>query len=224
MHFVRVSGSIGLTSLWISLISYFLSFILYLISFCLSDWIVYGTVPIKIGIWRLCDIEVAGYDRCADWSSRSYPTNITNNAFLGPPDFVRTSQSLEVVALVFYVIAGILLVVGLCQRSMGLLFFASSMSMFITVIFASATIGLFAAQGKNTFSGHLSFAWWLALVALSISIISAFSLVVLSFYILPLPPTIQNKMAESNGKVFYPSPPYSSNVYAAHDISSEYIH
>lgn len=59
MNLVRVSGSIGLGSLWISVISYFLSFIPYLISFSLADWIVYGTVPIKIGIWRLCDIQVS---------------------------------------------------------------------------------------------------------------------------------------------------------------------
>ncbi len=58
MNFVRVSGSTGLTSLCISLLSYFISLILYMISFCLSDWIVYTSIPIKIGIWRLCDIEV----------------------------------------------------------------------------------------------------------------------------------------------------------------------
>ena len=58
MNMVRVSGKIGLTSLWISLVTYFVSLILYLISFCLPDWIIYQTIPIKIGIWRLCDIEV----------------------------------------------------------------------------------------------------------------------------------------------------------------------
>lgn len=58
MKMVRVSGRIGLISLWVSLIAYFVSLILYLISFCLPDWIVYEKFPIKIGIWRLCDIEV----------------------------------------------------------------------------------------------------------------------------------------------------------------------
>lgn len=58
MNFVRVSGRIGLTSLWISVSSYFLSLILYVISFCLSDWIIYKKVAIKIGLWRLCDINV----------------------------------------------------------------------------------------------------------------------------------------------------------------------
>jgi hypothetical protein len=58
MNLVRVSGSIGLTSLWISVLSYFISLILYIISFCLSDWVVYTSIPIKIGIWRLCDTEV----------------------------------------------------------------------------------------------------------------------------------------------------------------------
>lgn len=47
-------------------------------------------------------------------------------------DFVGTSQSLEIVALVFYIIGGLLLIVGLFQRSMGLFFFGSSMSMFVT--------------------------------------------------------------------------------------------
>ncbi len=63
-----------------------------------------------------------------------------------------------------------------------------------SVIFASATIALFAGQGKNTYAGYLSFAWWLALVALVISIISAISLIILSFYIAPVPTINQNKM------------------------------
>lgn len=58
MNFVRVSGKIGLINLWISISSYFLSFILYLISFCLPDWILYTSIPVKIGLWRLCDIQV----------------------------------------------------------------------------------------------------------------------------------------------------------------------
>jgi hypothetical protein len=64
MNFVRVSGSIGLTSLWISVLSYFLSLILYIISFCLPDWVVYTSIPIKIGIWRLCDTEVCFISFC----------------------------------------------------------------------------------------------------------------------------------------------------------------
>ncbi|CAF1543271.1 unnamed protein product [Adineta ricciae] len=224
MNFVRVSGKIGLTSLWISLASYFLSFILYIISFSLPDWIVYTAVPVKVGIWRLCDVQVIGYDRCADWSARTYPSNATNTAFMGPPDFVRTSQSLEVVALVFYIIAGILLLIGLCQRSMGILFFASSMSMLITVIFASATVGLFAGQGKTTYLGYLSFAWWMALIALIISLVSVIFLLVLSFYILPLPMVNENKMIDPNSKMYYTSPPYSTNLYSPHDVNTDYMH
>ena len=58
MSFVQVSGRIGFISLWISLLSYFLSFIFYLLSFFLIDWIIYQPISIKIGIWRLCDIQV----------------------------------------------------------------------------------------------------------------------------------------------------------------------
>ena len=58
MNFVRVSGRIGLTSLCLSLICSFISLIFYLISFCLSDWIFYQTIPIKIGLWKLCDVQV----------------------------------------------------------------------------------------------------------------------------------------------------------------------
>ncbi len=111
----------------------------------------------------------------------------------------------------FFIIAGMLLIVGLCQRSMGLLFFGSSMSMFIaglkilkikkiicnkyiSVIFQSASIGLFAGKGKTSHSGYLSFAWWVALVAFVISVISAIALTILSFYIVPPPMPNQNKM------------------------------
>lgn len=59
MNFVRVSGSIGLTSLWISVSSYFISLVLYIISFFLPDWVVYTSIPVKIGLWRLCDIQVS---------------------------------------------------------------------------------------------------------------------------------------------------------------------
>jgi hypothetical protein len=59
MHWVRVSGSIGACSLCVSLLSYFVSLILYLMSFSLPDWIVYAPMPVKIGLWRICDIEVS---------------------------------------------------------------------------------------------------------------------------------------------------------------------
>ena len=65
---------------------------------------------------------------------------------------------------------------------------------FVSVIFASAAIGLFAVQGRANYFGYLSFAWWIALVALIISIIAAFSLLILSFYIVPLPTIIDHKM------------------------------
>jgi hypothetical protein len=96
---------------------------------------------------------------------------------------------------------------------MGLLFFSSSMSMFIaglkalkiknnisfsskyiSVIFQIAAISLFAGKGKTPLVGYLSFAWWVALIALVISVISAIALTILSFYITPAPAKIQNKM------------------------------
>ncbi|CAF0820896.1 unnamed protein product [Rotaria sordida] len=215
MNFVRVSGRIGQTTLWISLSSYFISLILYLISFSLPDWIVYTSIPVKIGLWRLCDIQIIGYDRCSDWNARVYLTNITNSGFLGPPDFIRTSQSLEIVAFIFYIIGGILFLTGLTQRSIGLLFFGSSISIFITVIFTSSTICLFALQGKSSYIGYLSFSWWIALVAFIISLINALSSFILSFYIQPPPNINQNNINVKNDKMFYSLPPYSSDVYLA---------
>ncbi|CAF1010506.1 unnamed protein product [Adineta steineri] len=98
----------------VSLISYLLSFILYIIAFSIFDWIVYTTVSAK--------------------STRTYSSNATNTPFMDLPDFIRTSQSLEVVALIVYVIARISLLI---------------------VLFASATIGLFAGQGKTPYMGYL---------------------------------------------------------------------
>ncbi len=62
------------------------------------------------------------------------------------------------------------------------------------MIFLSATIGLFAGKGKYFHLGYLSFAWWVALVALAIAILSAIALTILSFYIAPTPAINQNKM------------------------------
>jgi hypothetical protein len=61
------------------------------------------------------------------------------------------------------------------------------------VIFLSSTIGLFAGKGKTSYIGYLSFAWWLALVALIFAFISAIALTILSFYILPISINNQNK-------------------------------
>jgi hypothetical protein len=56
------------------------------------------------------------------------------------------------------------------------------------------TIGLFAGKGKTSHVGYLSFAWWVACVALAFSFISAIALTILSFYIAPIPTINHNKM------------------------------
>jgi hypothetical protein len=67
-------------------------------------------------------------------------------------------------------------------------------SYFNLVIFVSATVALFAGQGRSPYLGYLSFAWWMALIALIISLISSLSLMILSFYITPISETMENQM------------------------------
>ncbi len=65
---------------------------------------------------------------------------------------------------------------------------------YILAIFLTSTIGLFAGKGKTSHVGYLSFAWWVASVALAFSFISAIALTILSFYIAPIPTINHNKM------------------------------
>ena len=128
-------------------------------------------------------------------------------------DFIRTSQSLQIVALLFYLLAGISLVSGLAQRSAPLFFFGSGTSIlltgfvlnerrsmiisrnvfpfartlcFVLVVFSLCSVCLFAVRGKSVHIGSLSFSWWAGLLALIISFIDALALIVLSFYVQPM--------------------------------------
>ncbi len=95
MNLVRVSGSIGLISLWISLLSYFSSLILYIISFSLPDWIVYTSKPIKVGIWRLCDIQV----RLFYYIFFSFDCNnrllVMIDVLIGVPEFIQVISQMK---------------------------------------------------------------------------------------------------------------------------------
>ncbi|CAF0846178.1 unnamed protein product [Didymodactylos carnosus] len=194
---VRTIG-IGRIFLTVSLVTYLLSLALNIVSFSTSEWLVYTDVSIKIGLWRICDTATVGYDKCADWNDRTYPTNLSNIAFTGPPDYVKSSQGLEIVAFIFYMITGVVLFLAFLKFSIPLLFLISAILMLISAIFLAATLGIMCDQGRTRHNGYLHFAWWIGLVGMIFTLLCGLSLCALSFYIQPISKQLAfNKMTEA---------------------------
>ncbi|CAF0771605.1 unnamed protein product [Didymodactylos carnosus] len=161
MTIVMVVRTIGIGRIFLPfvLVTYLLALTLNIISFSAPDWLVYTDVSIKIGLWRICDTSKIGYDKCADWNDRTYPTNLANTVFIGPPDYVKSSQGLEIISFLFYIITGMLLLFAILKFSIPLLFFIGAIMLLISVIFLSATLGIMCNQGRARHGGYLHFAW-----------------------------------------------------------------
>jgi hypothetical protein len=118
--------------------------------------------------------------------------------------YVRSSQALEIVSLVFYVFAALFILIGLIDLQQlpfeipflvaaGLLFICSifyikiinykKLNLFFLVIFISATLGLMSVQGRNNHkAAFLDWAWWNGLVGLIMTIICFFALLSMIAY------------------------------------------
>jgi hypothetical protein len=57
--------------------------VLNLVSFGGNRWITYVDVPVRFGLWRVCDTSKAGL--CNDWSDDKFASNVTNSIFGGKP-------------------------------------------------------------------------------------------------------------------------------------------
>lgn len=109
----------------ISTISYL---VLNLVSFAGNRWVQYVDVPVRIGLWRVCDTTTAGL--CNSWSNPfvSSITDILFNSskpgliieyfickylFSFKKGFIRSSQALEIISLIFYVIGALFILIGI---------------------------------------------------------------------------------------------------------------
>ncbi|UJR30744.1 hypothetical protein I4U23_018264 [Adineta vaga] len=152
----------------LSTISYL---VLNIVSFAGTSWISYIDAPIRFGLWRVCDTSTSGL--CNQWADDTYSSNITT--FVSgttKPSFIRTSQALEIISLIFSVIAAVLIIIGIINLA-GLfitMFALAAGLLLICIIFLSATLGVMSVQGRSGRIGaYLDWAWWNGLVDMNMS-------------------------------------------------------
>ncbi|CAF1220172.1 unnamed protein product [Rotaria sordida] len=161
----------------ISTISYL---VLNLVSFGGNSWITYTDVPIRFGLWRVCDMSTPGY--CNQWFDDIYTSNVTSSTFPGgKPGFIRSSQALEIISLIFYIFAAFLIILGIINLDglpFEIMFLAAAVLLFICIIFLSATLGVMSVQGRNNHPlAFLDWAWWNGLVGLIMTIVTFVALI-----------------------------------------------
>ncbi|CAF3597769.1 unnamed protein product [Rotaria sp. Silwood1] len=154
--------------------------VLNLVSFGGTSWITYTDVPIRFGLWRVCDTTTSGL--CNQWADNSFKSNITSNTFpAGKPSFIQSSQALEIISLIFYIFAAFLIIIGIIDLDglpFEIMFLAAAVLLFISIVFISATLGVMSVQGRSNHSGaFLDWAWWNGLVGLIMTIICFISLI-----------------------------------------------
>ncbi|CAF0982003.1 unnamed protein product [Adineta steineri] len=168
-----------------------------LVSFAGTPWITYSDVPIHFGLWRVCDISAPGL--CNQWSDKNYSSNNTRVTFGSKPGFITSVQPLEIISLIFYVIAAVLIILGILNLDgmpYYIMFIAAAILLFICITFLSATLGVMSVQGRR---GHilarLDWAWWNGLVGLIMTIITFLALIIL---VLDMRYSAVNKGASKN--------------------------
>ncbi|CAF3017390.1 unnamed protein product [Rotaria sp. Silwood2] len=168
-------GRLLLFVIILSTISYL---VLNLVSFGGTPWITYTNVSITFGLWRVCYTGESGV--CNQWTDNTYDSS-----------FIKSSQPLEIISLIFYVFAAFLIMFGIINlggSSFQIMFLAAAILLFICIVFISATLGVMSVQGRSDYSGFLDWAWWNGLVGLIMTIVFFFSLfaIILDMRLSPL--------------------------------------
>ncbi|UJR17372.1 hypothetical protein I4U23_004267 [Adineta vaga] len=172
----------GLLGLIIAL--YILLLVLNLISFGGLAWITYTDYNIQFGLWRVCSGAVSASRTCSQWSGGQNTIDATTNAiiFNGKPGFIQAAQGLEITSIIFYIFAGIFLILGIIdlqKLSLEIAFIVATSLLFLTVIFLSAALGVMSVQGRSNHPGaYLDWAWWIGLLGLIVTIICIALLIV----------------------------------------------
>jgi hypothetical protein len=74
------NGGLGRLLLVIIIITTISYLVINLVSFGGNRWITYVDVPVRFGLWRVCDTTAPGL--CNSWTSK-FASNITYNTFSG---------------------------------------------------------------------------------------------------------------------------------------------
>ncbi|CAF0926079.1 unnamed protein product [Adineta ricciae] len=208
---------------------YIFLLILNLVSFGGLQWIMYTDYNLQFGLWRVCYGAVSATRTCSQWSSDSNTVDSATNAviFSGKPGFIQAAQGLEITSIILYIIAGVLIILGIIDLAvmpLETMFLAAAALLFLTIIFLSAALGVMSVQGRSNHPGaYLDWAWWIGLLGLIVTIICVVLIIV---FILDIYQTNTPKMNNGNsftpqrqnwsgfapmiaGSLAYP-PPYSS--------------
>ncbi|CAF1489360.1 unnamed protein product [Rotaria sordida] len=200
-------GRVLLLVIIISTISYL---VLNLVSFGGTPWITYNDVPIRFGLWTVCNTNTSG--ACNQWIDNTYNSNISA-IFPEKPGFIQSSQALEIISLIFYIFAALLIILGIIDLDglpFQVMFLAAAVLLFICIVFLSATLGVMSVQGRNNHSGSLEWAWWVGLVGLIMTIIDFFALIALILVMRVSPSnrqTLKMKNSKKAKQVYGPSVP-----------------
>ncbi|CAF4507413.1 unnamed protein product, partial [Rotaria socialis] len=180
--FLFPKSGLGRFLLLVIIISTLSYMVLNIVSFAGTPWITTNVENIQFGLWKVCDKSTNG--SCNQWSDRVYNTNTTRNTFSrGKPSYIRTSQALEIISLIFYAFAAALIIIGIINSD-GLpyifMFLGAAALLFVAMVFLSATLGVMSVQGRsNRISAFLDWAWWNGMVGLIMTIICFFALIAL---------------------------------------------
>ncbi|CAF3572193.1 unnamed protein product [Rotaria socialis] len=182
----------------ISTISYM---ILNIVSFAGTPWITTHAENIQFGLWRVCDQSVNG--SCYDWSDTAL--------FGGKPSYIRSSQALEIISIIFYVFAAGLILIGILNFDgvrYYFVFIGAAALLLVAITFISATLGVMSVQGRsNRIAAFLDWAWWNGLIGLIMTITCCFSLIA---FILDMKLSARNRQTPK-----FERRPKQNNVFAA---------
>ncbi|CAF1425926.1 unnamed protein product [Adineta ricciae] len=139
---------------------------------------------------------------CSQWSSDSNVVDSATNVviFSGKPGFIQAAQGLEITSIILYIIAGVLIILGIIDLAvmpLETMFLAAAALLFLTIIFLSAALGVMSAQGRSNHPGaYLDWAWWIGLLGLIVTIICVVLIIV---FVLDIYQTNTPKMNNGNG-------------------------
>ncbi|CAF3864106.1 unnamed protein product [Adineta steineri] len=182
----------------------------YPVSFGGLAWITYTDYNVQFGLWRVCHGAQSASRTCSTWSSSRNTVDSTTNAiiFAGQPGFIGAAQGLEITSIILYLIAGILIILGIIDLQkipIEYMFIGAAALLFLTIIFLSAALGVMSVQGRNHHSGaYLDWAWWIGLLGLIMTIICVILLII---FILDVYQKHPPKLQDNNNSNFNNSYP-----------------
>jgi uncharacterized membrane protein len=135
---------------------YIFLLILNLVSFGGVGWITYTDYNVQFGLWRVCYATISASRTCSQWSNGQNIVDAATNTiiFSGKSGFIQAAQGLEIVSLILYIVAGILIIMGIIdleKAPLESMFEAAAVLLFLSSEFIPIKIKFFR---KTLFFSH----------------------------------------------------------------------